>query len=78
MQLKSLKSKLLLVVSILVIGSGILISLLFNQRYTQSLYQSMKAQASNLAHTVELEATDKILTNDLVALQKMLSHSRKC
>jgi two-component system response regulator HydG len=77
MQIKSLKSKLLLVVSILVIGSGILISVLFNQRYTQSLYQSMKAQASNLAHTVELEATDKILTNDLVALQKMLDHQMR-
>jgi two-component system response regulator HydG len=77
MQLRSLKSKLLLVVSILVIGSGILISLLFNQRYSQSLYQSMKVQAANLAHTVELEATDKILTNDLVALQKMLDHQMR-
>jgi two-component system response regulator HydG len=77
MYLKSLKSKLLVVVSILVIASGILISLLFNQRYIQSLFQSMKAQAFNLAQAVELEATDKILTNDLVALQKMLDHQMR-
>jgi two-component system response regulator HydG len=34
----------------------------------------MSAQAENLAHAVELDATDKILTNDLVALQKMLDY----
>jgi two-component system response regulator HydG len=75
--LKSLKSKLLLIISVLVIGSGLLISLLFNQRYSSSLIQSMTAQAENLAHVIELEATDKILTNDLVALQKMLDYQRR-
>ena len=74
MQFQSLKSKLLLAVSVLVIVSGILISLLFTQRYSNSLLQSMTVQAENLAHAVELEATDKILTNDLVALQKMLDY----
>mgnify|MGYP001822584152 CR=1 FL=1 len=34
----------------------------------------MSAQAENLAQAVELDATDKILTNDLVALQKMLDY----
>jgi len=71
---QSLKSKLLLAVSALVIVSGILISLLFTQRYSNSLFQAMTVQAENLAHAVELEATDKILTNDLVALQKMLDY----
>ena len=70
----SLKIKLLLAVSLLVIGSGLLISTLVTQRYSSSLFQSMSAQAENLAHTVELDATDKILTNDLVALQKMLDY----
>ena len=70
----SLKSKLLLAVSLLVIGSGLLISILVTQRYSSSLYQSMSAQAENLAYAVELDATDKILTNDLVALQKMLDY----
>jgi transcriptional regulator with GAF, ATPase, and Fis domain len=74
MRLQSLKSKLLLAVSLLVIGSGLLISILVTQRYSNSLIQSMSAQAENLAHAVELDATDKILTNDLVALQKLLDY----
>jgi two-component system response regulator HydG len=37
----------------------------------------MTSQAENLAHAIELEATDKILTNDLVALQKMLDYQRR-
>jgi len=71
---QSLKSKLFLAVSALVIGSGLLISFLFSQRYSSSLFQSMSVQAENLSHSIELEATDKILTNDLVALQKMLDY----
>jgi two-component system response regulator HydG len=77
MTFQSLKSKLLLTVSALVIGSGLLISLLFTQRYSSSLYQSMSVQAQNLSHSIELEATDKILTNDLVALQKMLDYQMR-
>ena len=74
MRLQSFKSKLLLAVSALVIGSGMLISLVVTQRYSKSLFEAVTAQAENLAHSVELEATDKVLTNDLVALQKMLDH----
>ncbi|MEJ2285682.1 MAG: HAMP domain-containing protein, partial [Desulfobacterales bacterium] len=70
----SLKSKLLIIVSLLVIGSGLLISLVVTHRYGQSLYESMTAQAENLAQAIALDATDKILTNDLVALQKMLDY----
>jgi len=77
MRFQSLKSKLLLAVSALVIGSGLLISFLFTQRYSSSLYQSMSVQAQNLSHSIELEATDKILTNDLVALQKMLDYQMR-
>ena len=77
MKFQSLKSKLLLAVSALVIGSGLLISFLFTQRYSSSLYQSMSVQAQNLSHSIELEATDKILTNDLVALQKMLDYQMR-
>ena len=77
MRFQSLKSKLLLTVSALVIGSGLLISFLFTQRYSSSLYQSMAVQAQNLAHSIELDATDKILTNDLVALQKMLDYQMR-
>jgi two-component system response regulator HydG len=74
MRLQSLKSKLLLAVSALVIGSGMLISLVVTQRYSKNLFEAVTAHAENLAHSVELEATDKVLTNDLVALQKMLDH----
>ena len=77
MRFQSLKSKLLLAVSLLVIGSGLLISILVTQRYSSSLFQSLSAQAENLAHTIELDATDKILTNDLVALQKMLDYKMR-
>jgi len=70
----SLKSKLLIIISLLVIGSGLLISLLVTQRYSHSLFESMTAQAENLAQAIALDATDKILTNDLVALQKMLDY----
>jgi two-component system response regulator HydG len=74
MRLQSLKSKLLLAVSALVIGSGLLIMLLVSQSYSNSLLDLATAQGENLAHAVALDATDKILINDLVALQKMLDH----
>jgi two-component system response regulator HydG len=70
----SLKNKLLLAVSALVIFSGILISLIVSQRYSKSLLEAAAAQAENIAHSIALEATDKILINDMVALQKMLDH----
>ena len=74
MRFRSLKSKLLMAVFALVIGSGLLISLLATHRYSSSLLEAITAQAENVAHAVALEATDKILINDLVALQKMLDH----
>jgi len=74
---RSLRGKLLLAVSVLVIGSGLLISLLVTQRYSSSLLETMVAQAENMAHAVALEATEKVLINDLVALQKMLDHQMR-
>jgi len=74
MRPQSLKNKLLMAVSIVVIGSGLLISLVVTQRYSSSLFSSLSAQADNIAQAVALDATDKILTNDLVALQKMLDY----
>jgi len=60
-------------VSALVIGSGLLvsgllISPLVTHRYSKSLFKEATAQAENLAYAVALEAADKILINDLVAL----------
>ena len=74
MRSHSLKNKLLFAVSALVILSGILISLIVSQRYSKSLLEAAAAQAENIAHSIVLEATDKILINDMVALQKMLDH----
>ena len=74
MRPRSLKAKLLIIISFLVIGSGLLISMLVTHRYGKSLFESMTAQAENLAQAIALDATDKILTNDLVALQKMLDY----
>ncbi|MGD2186776.1 MAG: sigma 54-interacting transcriptional regulator [Desulfobacterales bacterium] len=61
-------------VSLMVIGSGLLISLVVTQRYSSSLFSSLSAQAENIAQAIALDATDKILTNDLVALQKSLDY----
>jgi DNA-binding NtrC family response regulator/HAMP domain-containing protein len=77
MRPQSLKNKLLLAVSLMVIGSGLLISLVVTQRYNTSLFASLVAQAENLAHALALDATDKIIINDLVALQKMLDDHMK-
>ena len=74
MGLKSLRSKLLLAVSALVVGSGLLISVLASQRYGATLLETMSAQGESIAQAVALEAAERILINDLVALQKTLDH----
>ena len=73
---KSLRNKLLMAVSALVIASGLLISLVVTQRYSKSLIGAAVAEALHIAHALALEATDKVLTNDLVALQKLLDSQR--
>jgi len=70
---QSLRSKLLLAVFTLVLGSGLLISYLVTNRYSENLLDAMVAQGEYLSHSLALEATDKILTNDVVALQKLLT-----
>lgn len=77
MAVKSLRAKLLLAVVAFVVGSGLVISILVTQRYSDSLRTAITAQAENLAHAVALEATEKILIHDLVALQKMLDHQMR-
>ena len=72
MKLQSLKSKLLLAVFTLVLGSGLLISLLVTHRYSVNLLDNMVSQGWLLSETLAQEAADKILTNDVVALQELL------
>ncbi len=61
---QSLKGKLLVGVSALVIGSGLLISLLVTHRYSRSLSEAMSAQAEYLTRAVSLQAADLVLIND--------------
>jgi len=69
---KSLKNALLLVTALLVVGSGVLISQVVIHRYSVRLLESAAARAENIAHKLALDAADRILINDRVALQKLL------
>ena len=68
----SLKHMLLLVVALLVVVPGIIISQLVAHRYSVGLMEVAAARAEHIAHNLSLEAADKILINELVALQKIL------
>ncbi len=74
MKLKSLRSKLVISVSTLVIGSGVIISLLETNRFRNSLHESAITQGEYLSRAVALEATNKILINDLISLQNLLNY----
>ncbi len=76
MRPRSLKGKLLLTVSVLVIGSGLLIALLVTRRYSESLLEVATRQAEHLAHALALEAGDKDFTNDLASLRNLLDYHR--
>ena len=72
MGFRSLKTKLALSACLLVVSSGLALSLLVSYQYSASLSDSARDQAENLAHALAMESADKVLTNDLVALQKSL------
>jgi transcriptional regulator with GAF, ATPase, and Fis domain len=74
MKFHHLRSKLLLAVAVLVIGSGLIISLLETNRFSKSLHQAAIVQGEYLSRAVALEATNKILINDLIGLQNLLNH----
>ena len=71
-RLHSLKGRLLLAITVLVIGSGLVISSLVAYRYSRMLYSAATTHAENLSHQIALQAADKILINDLVSLQKLI------
>jgi len=70
----SLKGKLLLTISVLVIGSGLFIALLVTRQYRESLLEVATRQAEHLAHALALESADKVLTDDLVSLLNFLEY----
>ncbi len=67
-----LKTMLLLAVAFLVVTTGIVVSQLVIRNYSSSLLSQAIAQAESIAHKLSLDVTDKILINDLVAVQKIL------
>ncbi len=77
MFLSSMKTRLVAGVAVLVIVSGLTISLWVTHQYGESLISAGLSQAESLAHAVALESAERVLTNDLVALQKMLDHQMR-
>jgi len=51
--------------------------MIVTHRYSVSLYKGAVAQAENIAHSLALDAADKILINDMVALQKLVDDQRR-
>ncbi|MBL6993343.1 sigma 54-interacting transcriptional regulator, partial [Desulfobacula sp.] len=73
----SLRKKLTLIITTIVITSGIIISLLVTQRYKNSMFLVALAQADNIAHSLALDAADIVLINDRMALQRLLEYQKK-
>lgn len=69
---QSLKHRIILAITGVVVTSGLVISLVVLHWYRISLFNGARAQAEKLAHEVALSAADKILINDLVSLQQLL------
>ena len=69
---KSLRHKLILIVSILVLTSGAITSQLVSHRYHMSLVQGAVSEAERITYNLALDLADKILINDRIAVQKML------
>jgi methyl-accepting chemotaxis protein len=68
----TLRYTLLLAIAVIVLASGVLISQLVTHRYSVSLMEGAVAQAQNVAHKLALDATEEILINNLVGLQRLL------
>ena len=66
------RKRLLLVVAVIVITSGLVISQIVTHLYSTTLFQAAAAQGENIVHNLALDAADKILINDLVSLQNLL------
>lgn len=72
MRPKTLKRSIMLAVALLIVASATGISQIVAHRYGQSLVRAATTRAENIAHNLALIAADKVLINDLVALQKLL------
>ncbi|MFW6103924.1 MAG: sigma 54-interacting transcriptional regulator [Bacteroidota bacterium] len=59
-------------IGVIVIVSGLIISQIVTHQYSSALFRMAAAQGENIAHSLALDAADKILINDLVSLQNLL------
>ena len=73
--MKSLRTKLLLTVAAIIVGCGVSLSAIMTFWYSHNLYQIARNEAERLAHQLALESTEKVLINDIVALQKMIDYN---
>lgn len=69
---RSLSKKLLLMVALMAIGIGALTSQLVAHYYSERLMHDALSETENIARKLALDAVDKILINDRVALQKLI------
>ncbi len=74
MKFKSLRGKLLLTVSALAIGSGLVISLFETKRFRRSLHEVAVSRGTYLCRALALEVNENIQVNDLISLQDILNH----
>nr|MBL0712779.1 sigma 54-interacting transcriptional regulator [Desulfobacterales bacterium] len=72
----SLNTKLLIGISVLVVTSGMIIALVGSYHYSRALQEAAVSQGEYLSQSLALEATDMILINDIVALQKLIHHQK--
>ncbi len=75
MKFTSLRSKLILAVSVLLIGSGMVITFLVTNLLSENLQASLIAQGEHLCHTLAVEALKGTL-NDSSALRRLMNHQR--
>ena len=71
--MNSIRTRLLATITLIVIISGLAISQSILHQYRITLQENATAQAINTSQNLALNATDKILLNDIVALQRLLN-----
>jgi transcriptional regulator with GAF, ATPase, and Fis domain len=72
LRLSSLKSALLVSVTVVVVCSGLLISTVLTNRFSADLLAAAQVRAEAIAKKLALDLTDIIFINDVVAIQKIL------
>ncbi len=72
MRSDSLKNALLVSVTIIVVCSGLMISMVLTERFSANLIEAAQVRAEAIAKKLALDLTDLILINDVVAIQKMI------